>query len=153
MPITKTQAQAVSDELRKTIEEVLARHDLAKPTVRVTYGDQLRITITASALEVDAETGVNTASAEAVAYDRYHTSYGLKGDLLGNKVKLRGQEYTFVGIALKRQKYPMVFQDANGKTMLFTTDVVRILNATTPGDAPTGLYFDSHSLTEVDGPR
>lgn len=148
MPITKTQAQAVSDDLRKTVNEVLARHGLApNPTVRVTYGDQLRITITASALEVDAATGVNTASAEAVAYERYHTSYGLKGDLLGNKVKLRGQEYTFLGIALKRKKYPMVMQDATGKVMLFSTDVVPMLNATTPGDAPTGF------LIEVDGPR
>lgn len=144
MPITKTQALAVSEDLRTTIDEVLAKHGLApNPMVRVTYGDQLRITITAAALEVDADTGVNTASAEAVAYQRYHASYGLKGDLLGKKVTLRGQEYTFVGIALKRKKYPIMVQDANGKTMLFSTDVVRHLNATTPGDAPRAAWEDA----------
>lgn len=137
MPITKTQAVAIREELQDAIDAVLTKHGLDKPTIRTTYGDQLRITITASALVLD-EAGVNTASAEAVAYERYHASYGLDAGLLGTEVTIRDEKWTFLGLALKRTKYPIMLRNAaTGKPMLYTTDVVAHINRAAAAKAVT----------------
>lgn len=127
--LTKAEAQAVVNDLQATIETVFAKHGLDRPKVRTTYGETLRIAITASQLQLD-DAGINTASPEAMAYDRYHRSYGLNAGLLGAEVKVHGDSYIFLGIAAKRRKYPIMLRSVTtGKTMLYSTDLVPRLNA------------------------
>lgn len=128
MSVTKPQAQAVTAEIMQAVEAILAKHGLDKPSgVRSTYGDQYKLTITTSSVELN-DDGINTASAEAIAYERYAFSYGLHDGLLGTKFMVRGEEWTFLGIATKRSKYPIMARNAAGKTMLHTIDVCPKIN-------------------------
>ncbi len=127
--VTKEQAKAVSDELEAVLNEILARHGLSESRVSVKYGEVFKMSLTATAVELNDE-GVNTASPEALAYERYAAEYGLKEGLLGSSITLRGKTFTFVGLALKRSKYPYAFIGPTGKPMVFTADVVERLNAT-----------------------
>ena len=46
--------------------------------------------------------------------------YGLDKNDYGKKFLSRNVEYTFIGIAKNRKKYPIVGKDVNGKMVLFT---------------------------------
>ena len=129
MSVTKPQAQAVTAEILSAVEVILAKHGLdTSPRVTTNYGDQYKITITTSAVALNDE-GINTASAEAIAYERFHLSYGLNPGLLGVKFMVRNEEWTFIGVAAKRSKYPIMARNAAGKTMLWGYEVSDRINA------------------------
>jgi len=127
MAISKTDAVAVTTEIMEAVNAILAKHGLDTPTVRTTYGDTYKIAITSAAVELN-EAGINLASAEAIAYDRYHNAYGLNPGLLGTKAIIRGEEYTLLGLALKRSKYPIVTRNAAGKTLLWGSEIATKFN-------------------------
>ena len=75
MEVTKELAVQVSAEIKKAVEEILAKHGLAEPKVKTTYGDIYKLVIESSVEAKDAS-GVNTKSAEAIYYTRFgYTAY------------------------------------------------------------------------------
>lgn len=130
MTVSKETAKAVSEDLSAAIATVLAKHGLVEQRVSIKYGEVFKLSLTASGVEMSAE-GINLASPEAEAYRRFGADYGLKPDLLGKTITMRGKNYTFTGLALKRSKYPFAFTGPTGKPIVFTADVVERLNAAT----------------------
>ena len=56
--------------------------------------------------------------------------YGLKPEHYGVTVSLNGMPKKLVGIVRTRAKYPLKFEGTDGKTMLYTVDIVpKILQA------------------------
>jgi len=126
MQVTKTQAQSLTKEIQEAVAAILAKHGLADPKVKTTYGDYYKFTLEASPENLD-ENGVNLSSKEAVAYTNFHNAYDLPAGLLGKQIVVKGETITFIGIATTRKKYPYAFRKENGETTLYTEAIVPYL--------------------------
>lgn len=127
--ISRDVATTVVNELRTEIEAVFARHGLATPTIRTRYGDGLKITIEGAPLNLG-ESGVNLASKEALAYERYHNVYNLVAGALGIEFVVGGVAYRFDGLATQRPKNPICGTAVKtGRSFVFRAETSRIINA------------------------
>jgi hypothetical protein len=136
MEVTKELAVQVSAEIKKAVEEILAKHGLAEPKVKTTYGDIYKLVIESSVEAKDAS-GVNTKSAEAIYYTRFgYTAYDAAFKAtelvapLGTKFTTGGVEYAFAGINSKKPKFSIsAIRVADGRTIAMTDVVVPLINS------------------------
>lgn len=127
--VDRTTARLITAELETAVREVLARHGFVAGTVRGSYGDALKVTIEASP-EVLGTNNVNTATPQALAYERYRQVYGLPNGALGVTFTVNGRQYVFTGVTPSRPKYPIDATGvADGKRYKFTVHTVRNITA------------------------
>lgn len=127
--ITRQTATAVAKEVEAAVAAIFAAHGLAAPKVKTTYGDYLKIALESSP-EVKGDNGVNLASPEAIAYQRYHSLYKLPDNALGTKFVVQGKEFVFTGISPNRPKYPInAVAVADGKGYKFGESVAARITA------------------------
>lgn len=132
MNVTASKAKEVTKEVEAAIVAILSKHGLATPTLSTTYGDFLKITIKTS-LETLNEDGVNLSSPEALDYETYGETYGLKPGLLGTRFLSRGVEYIFTGIKPSRPKFPICAMTPDGRQFKMTEDAVKVINSSVLG--------------------
>jgi hypothetical protein len=133
--VSKAQAEKISQEIKKAVEEILAANGLSAPTIRSKYGEWYEIKITASAVEVG-ENGVNLASPEATYFTKFGWSSfdgGRPVELtapLGTKFANSQGEYAFAGIDPKKKKNPIVARRlSDGAKVFFPEGIVSFLNS------------------------
>jgi hypothetical protein len=126
MEVTKQQAQSLTKEIQEAVAAILAKHGLADPKVKTTYGDYYKFTLEASPENIG-DNGVNMSSKEAVAYTKFHNAYDLPSGLLGKQIVVKGETVTFIGIATTRKKYPYAFRKSDGQTTLYTEAIIPFL--------------------------
>ena len=122
MNITKEEAREITKDIQEAVAAIFYARDMAVPKVKTTYGDVYKVSFESSPLALN-DAGVNVASPEASAYERFHDSYGLPAGLLGKKFESRGETYTFAGLATRRPKYPIVALKSNGDITFFTENI------------------------------
>lgn len=127
--IDRLTAVTVIKEVEAAVAAVFAAHGLAKPKVRGSYGDSLKITLESSP-DVKDDNGINVASPEALAYQRYHAAYELPSNGLGVKFVSQGKEFVVTGLAPNRPKFPIsAVCTADGKAYKFGRTVIPKINA------------------------
>lgn len=126
MEVTKTQAQALTKEIKEAVDAILAKHGLASSKASTNYGDYYKFTVEATAVRTD-DNGINLASKEAQAYEKYHNLYDLPSGLLGKEIVVNHKKIVFVGIAASRKKYPYAFRKEDGEIVLHTEAIVPYL--------------------------
>ena len=127
--VSKELCTLVSKEIDAAIADILARHGLEATKRQSQYGDWFKFTVTASPVVIG-DSGVNEATPEASAYNRFYRSYGLNEGLLGKEFVSKGETYRFCGIATSRRKYPFVGKRiSDNQTVFFTEDLAAKLNA------------------------
>lgn len=127
--IDRHTAHTVIKEVEAAVAAVFAAHGLAKPKVRCTFGDSLKITLESSP-DVKDDNGINIASPEALAYRRYHASYELPANGLGTKFVSQGKEFVVTGLSPNRPKYPIdAVCTTDGKAYKFARTVIPKITA------------------------
>lgn len=127
--IDRQTAVTVAKEVEAAVAAIFAAHGLAKPKVKTTYGDYLKIALESSP-DVKGENGVNTASPEALAYKRYHAVYNLPENGLGARFFSQGKEFVVTGLSPNRPKYPInAVCVADGRSYKFGTNVAHKIAA------------------------
>ncbi len=102
--VSKAQAEKISQEIKKAVEEILAANGLSAPTIRSKYGEWYEIKITASAVELTAPLGTKFANSQG--------------------------EYAFAGIDPKKKKNPIVARRlSDGAKVFFPEGIVSFLNS------------------------
>lgn len=124
--IERNTAKQVTAEIQEAVNAILAKHGMVAGKVSSGYGDFYKFTIQAS-MNVVGDSGVNEASTEAIAYERFGSTYGLPEGILGKAFTAKGKTYKFAGIATSRPKYPIVAIDAEGNRVCFTEQVKSLL--------------------------
>ena len=127
MEVTKQQAKEITEEIKAAVEAIFKSHGLETPKASARYGISYSIKLEASVENLD-ENGVNLSSQEAMAYTQFHKAYDLNGGLLGTEFEVNGEKFTFIGLALSRNKYPIVARNSSGETVFFTRLVASKLN-------------------------
>lgn len=124
MEVDKRTAVAVSEQIEAAVDEILAKHGMARSKSRTKYGIAYSIAIDATPVTLGLN-GINESTVEAQAYKTLHRSYGLPDGLLGKKFKVNGTEYAFAGIATSRRKYPFYVKNMSTGTMSFFQESVK----------------------------
>jgi hypothetical protein len=135
MEVTKQQAVSITAEIKEAVDAILAKHGLADPKVKTTYGDYYKFTLEACAKN-EGDNGINLSSKEATYFTKFgYTAYDEKFSPtqlvapLGTVFTVNGKEFAFGGIASSRKKYPIVgVSTEDGRTTLFTDAVVAKIN-------------------------
>lgn len=130
MEVEKDVALRITSEISSAVEEILKKHGFTPPKIRTTYGDIYKVSFESTPETID-ESGINVTSKEAVAYNRFYSSYDMPPGLLGTKftahTKFGADEFTFVGIATSRSKYPIVAKSSDGATVYFTKNYGKVI--------------------------
>lgn len=124
----------VSSDIKDAIAPILAKHGLTLTKFSSKYGDSYGVTISASPVILD-ESGVNTASNEAIYYTRFgHTAW--LGKTLDDRVELTaklgteflsgGNTYKFVGIRTRGKN--KIVAERGGKSFVFADTIVPFIN-------------------------
>jgi hypothetical protein len=121
----KDAAEAALEAVKYRLEDDNTVVTLSK----LQYGNECKITLTLTRVEIG-ESGVNEASPAAIAYRRWHDTFGLRADALGVEFTQLGVAYQFTGIASNRPKYPFnAVRLSNGKTYKFPVAATAAINA------------------------
>lgn len=122
--ITKEKSREVS----AAIVAVLKEHGLVLDKSSSKYGTRYEIKILAHAPEID-EAGIDKASPDAIAFLNWPGEYGLNASALGQTIQMQDKSLTFLGVRPSRRRFPLLFvNNATGKQILYTTDVVKYFN-------------------------
>lgn len=126
--IDRHTAVTVIKEVEAAVAAIFAAHGLAKPKVRGSYGDSLKVTLESSP-DVKDDNGVNIASPEALAYQRYHAAYELPANGLGIKFVSQGKEFVVTGLSPNRPKFPInAVCTTDGKAYKFGRTIIPTIN-------------------------
>ena len=129
MEISKAQAIAITNEINETVDAILAKHNLQVLKRSTKYGEEYNFTIKAVAITLN-EAGVNIDSPEAKNWIAVGDSYGFKNpsEVLGSTFKNAGKEYKFLGINLRKEKFPLsTIEVATGKMYGFPMKALKQL--------------------------
>lgn len=127
--VDRQTALTVAKEVEAAVAAIFAAHGLAKPKVKTTYGDYLKIALESSPV-VKGDNGVNMASPEALNWKRYHAVYDLPENGLGAKFTSQGKEFVVTGLTPSRPKYPVnAVCVTDGKSYKFGTNVAGRIKA------------------------
>ena len=117
MSVSKSLAIEITKEIDESVKAILAKHNLQLFKQSTKYGDEYNYTVKAVAVTLN-ETGVNLNSPEAQNWLAVGTSYGFKNpsDVLGSTFIHARKEYKFMGINLRKEKFPLsAIEVATGK--------------------------------------
>ena len=117
MSVSKELAIQITKEIDESARAILAKHNLQLLKQSTKYGHEFSYTIKAVAITLN-ETGVNVNSPEAQNWLEVGTSYGFKNpaDVLGGTFVNARKEYKFIGINLRKEKFPLsAIEVATGK--------------------------------------
>lgn len=131
--VSKELTQKVSAEIQSAIAPILAKHGLTLTKFTSKYGDSYGVSISASPVIID-ESGVNTASNEAIYYTRFgYASFSFENGesvrltaKLGTKFQSGGKEYKFVGIRARGKN--KIIAQRDGKSFVFADTIIPTLN-------------------------
>jgi len=124
----------VSADIQAAIAPILAKHGLTLTKFSSKYGDSYGVSISASPVILD-ESGVNTASNEAIYYTRFGHTAWLGKELsdrveltakLGTKFQSSGNEYLFVGVRTRGKN--KIVAERGGKSFVFADTIIPTLN-------------------------
>jgi hypothetical protein len=79
---------------------------------------------TSAKITLVAETTVNGKTKDEVAFDTYHTLFGLKPEHLGATFDDRGSQFKVTGIAPSRSRFPILAKDTNGRQFCFPVTIM-----------------------------
>lgn len=107
--ISRQKATEITAEIKAAVEAVLSKHGMTISSARNTYGAAYSIKIEAAESQIDAN-GINHASPEAAMYGhaQMRAQFGLVENLVGRKFAMSGEEFRFVGISVKKSRYPLI---------------------------------------------
>lgn len=117
MSVSKPLAIEITNEIEASVKAILAKHNLQLLKQSTKYGNEYNYTVKAVAVTLS-ETGVNLNSPEAQNWLAVGTSYGFKNpaDVLGGTFVNARKEYKFIGINLRKEKFPLsAIEVATGK--------------------------------------
>jgi hypothetical protein len=132
--VSKELTSEVSAEIQAAIAPILAKHGLTLTKFTSKYGDSYGVSISASPVILD-ESGVNTASNEAIYYTRFGYTAWLGKSLddrveltakLGTKFQSGGNEYKFVGVRTRGKN--KIVAERGGKSFVFADTIVPFIN-------------------------
>lgn len=108
MSVSKDLAIQITKEIDESVKAILAKHNLQLLKQSTKYGDEFSYSVKAVAVTLN-ETGVNLNSPEAQNWLAVGTSYGFKNpaNVLGATFVVNRQEYKFMGINLRKEKFPL----------------------------------------------
>ena len=117
MSVSKALAIEITNEIEESVKAILAKHNLQLLKQNTKYGEEYNYTVKAVAVTLN-ESGVNLNSPEAHNWLAVGSSYGFKNpaDVLGGIFVNARKEYKFVGINLRKEKFPLsAIEIATGK--------------------------------------
>jgi len=117
MSVSKSLAIQITNEIEESVKAILAKHNLQLLKQSTKYGNEYNYTVKAVAVTLS-ESGVNLNSPEAQNWLAVGTSYGFKNpsDVLGGTFVNARKEYKFMGINLRKEKFPLsAIEVATGK--------------------------------------
>ena len=130
MTIDKIKAQAIIDELKPVLKEIIERHGLETPQMNWKYGAWFELKLSAAAL-AEGPHGINLGSKEAQYYEQFGYT-GLTAPL-GTVFTSRGEDFVFAGIAAKRPKYPIYAKNlVEGTYHFFPVGAIALINKAAP---------------------
>ena len=127
--ITKETALELTNEINAAIAAIFEKRGMDTPKVKTSYGAYYKLTIESTPVNLD-DNGINLNDEYAQSYTLFARSYGLDEGLLGKTFTVPGKgDYIFLGVAIRRPKYPIVVKNvSDGKTSLFTAHVAKYIN-------------------------
>ena len=139
-------AKIVQDEAAAALVAIAAKHGM---TVRA-HGGQLADISMVLKFEFKTADTAAIADAEKAEFEACAAIFGLEAGDFGATFHANGQTYKVVGLNLKRRKYPIVVENAQGKRQLFTDMVVdRIKLAAPRGGTMTPKEIEAAQLLLV----
>lgn len=117
----KAKAKAITDRFAEAILAVEQEFGVKLAKSRGTY-DSSMFKQTFEFHEVSiGSSGVNESSPQALDYQRWCHSYGLRVGKLGTPIKVKSGTYLFAGLNISRPKYMVALADEQGKDAGATT--------------------------------
>ncbi len=126
----------VSAEVQAAILPILEKHGLKLSKISSKYGDSYGVSISASPVILN-ESGVNTASNEAIYYTRFGHTGWLGKELsdrveltakLGTKFTSGGKSYVFCGIRSRGKNKIVAQGEKDGKSYVFADSIIPTLH-------------------------
>ena len=144
MTISKTLAVEITNEIDQAVKAILAKHNLQLLKQSTKYGDEFNYTVKAVAVDLN-DSGVNVNSPEALNWIAVGNTYGFKFplDVLGGIFVNAGKEYKFVGINLRKEKFPLsAIEVATGQSYGFPLKALMQLPEFDVDRVPTWIRLD-----------
>ena len=122
---SKTEAVALTAELKDALQLVLEKHGLKVAKLHTTYGEIYRFKLELSKPNVNAD-GFDEGTQEARNYTDMADFYRLPVDALFTEFFAHGRRWRLMGLNPKARKYPVVAVDLNdGKSYKLPVESVR----------------------------
>lgn len=127
--VTRQQANVITEEITEAVNAILAKHGLADPKIKTTYGAYYQVKVQATPL-AEGPNGVNLNSPEAQAYlAEAKWNDRLDADALGREFTVQGRKFYFAGSLTRGKKFVYSAIGAeDGRVYKFTEDIERFLS-------------------------
>jgi hypothetical protein len=123
--IDKKTVKVIREELNKVQESLSKTLGMKLDFGSISYAeDEFRVRLSGVVVKNKADMSKPKVELEAENnYNQYHKIYGLPSGLIGKKVKIMGENVTFLGIHGRSRKYPYLFKsDKNDKYVRYTEE-------------------------------
>lgn len=119
---TKDSAKMVHEDVRKEVNDVLAKYGLTLGKSIGRYSaTEFTVKLTAMVTETTSGTFFDKGKAD---FERYAPSYDIPKEMLGRQVVINGKRYKIIGWNNRSNKYKVLIESSNGKKMRATPEMI-----------------------------